>query len=280
MNIELIEPTFTTCSLRLYNSDIPTERMYKTNWHMHQEIEMILLLTGTKAFYINNERILLQSGDIIFINGNIPHKTETPIGSSCVLLQFNASHENADEIDCFLRDNVNMDMNSTYFVFENGTEANSLLTDCIQKICRENSEKVKAYDFFIKAYLCEITALLYRNGILSDYADLKKRILPLTKVLEYVNRHYSEHISLSEISGILNFHSSYFCKYFKRIIGFSFIEYLNIVRLSKAKRLMRETEKNITEISFEVGFSSVSYFIKIFKRYNYCSPKKYRALIQ
>ena len=62
-------------------------------------------------------------------------------------------------------------------------------------------------------------------------------------------------------------------------MGVSFVEYLNLVRLSKAKTLMQTTAKSIGEIAFEVGFSSVSYFIKTFKAHNGCSPNQYRALL-
>ncbi len=279
MNTELITPSFSTCSLRLYDNRLPSEKIYISDWHIHTVIEMILLLSGTKQIYINNEKILLNAGDIIFINSNIPHKTETPIGSSCVLLQFNTSSKNSDNSNYFWLENIIGITNTTHTVFGKDTEINFLLTDCIQKIRYENSKKEKSYDYFIKSYIYEVTAILYRNGILADYTEWQHRVSPLTEVLKYIERHYNEHISLSEISNVLNFHKSYFCKFFKNILGISFVEYLNLVRLNKAKKLMAETQKNITEISYEVGFSSVSYFIKTFKKYNYCSPNKYKSLL-
>lgn len=279
MNVELITPSITTCSLRLYDAKIPAKKIRITDWHIHTEIEMVLILTGTKTFYIEDEIIWLNAGDIIFVNSNIPHKTETPVGSSCVLLQFNTSSKYSDNSDYLWLENIGSITNFTHTVLKKDSDINSGLTNCIQKIRYEFSEKKKSYDYFIKSYIYEVTAILYRNEILVDYNEWLQRVRPLTEVLKYINEHYNEHISLSKISGILNFHSSYFCKFFKNIIGFSFIEYLNLVRLNKAKELMKSTSKSITEISFEVGFSSVSYFIKTFRKYNYCSPNKYRSFL-
>ncbi len=279
MNTELITPSITTCSLHLYEAKIPAKKIGMTDWHIHTEIEMVLILTGTKTFYIEDEIIRLNAGDIIFVNGDIPHKTETSVGSSCILLQFNTVSKNRDDSDHLWLEHISSDIDATHTVFEKGSDINALLTDCIQKIRCEYSEKKKSYDYFIKSYIYEVTAILYRNEILVDYNEWLQRVRPLTEVLKYIDKHYNEHISLSEISGILNFHSSYFCKFFKKIIGFSFVEYLNLVRLNKAKELMKSTSKNITEIAYDIGFSSVSYFIKTFRKYNYCSPNKYRSLL-
>ena len=279
MNIELITPTITTCSLRLYDNKIPAKKTNMTDWHIHDEMEMVLLLTGTKTFYFEDETIRLNAGDIIFVNSNIPHKTETTVGSSCVLLQFNMSSNNGDDPDYLWLENISNNTDATHTVFEKSGDINSLLTDCIQKIRYEYNEKKKSYDYFIKSYIYEVAAILYRNGILTDYSAWQQRILPLSDVLKYIDEHYNEHISLSQISAVLNCHSSYFCKFFKSILGVSFVEYLNLVRLNKAKKLMKKSQKNITEISYDVGFSSVSYFIKTFKKYNHCSPNKYRSLL-
>ena len=279
MHVEFITPSLSTCSLRLYDNKMVAEKVYSSYWHIHSEIEMILILAGTKIVYINDDEIQLNPGDIIFINSNIPHKTVTPIGSSCVLMQFKTTSQNDCTSDYTWLNNVASITNIPHKVFKKDTKINSTLADCIQKIRTEYANKEKSYDFFIKSYIYEIIAILFRNDVLTNYDKWQQRISPLIKVLKYVDEHYTEHISLSEISGVLNFHNAYFCKFFKNIMGISFVEYLNLVRLNNAKKLMKNTSKNITEISVEVGFSSVSYFIKTFKKYNHCSPNKYKSLL-
>ena len=76
---------------------------------------------------------------------------------------------------------------------------------------------------------------------------------------------------------MMGFDRSYFCRIFKSAIGATFTEYLNFVRICKAEKKLATTSESILEISAEVGFSSVSYFNKIFKKYKNCSPSAYRS---
>ena len=73
---------------------------------------------------------------------------------------------------------------------------------------------------------------------------------------------------------------SYFCKYFKKFTGNSPMDYLNLVRVENAARLLRMTDKKILDIAFEVGFQNFSYFSKVFKRYKNLSPSVYRTSLE
>ena len=103
-----------------------------------------------------------------------------------------------------------------------------------------------------------------------------QKILP---VLSYVNTNYAEALKLSEVAAMLSFDESYFCRIFKNATGATFTEYLNFVRISKAEKLLKKTHQSILEISEAVGFSSVSYFNRIFKKYHLASPRAYRGML-
>lgn len=276
MNYEFVTPPISTCALRIYDLNKKTDKIYLSDWHSHREYEIILVLSGTKHFYINNEEIKLDLGDIIFVDSNIPHKTISPVGSSSVILQFNISSY-TDLLNEVQLDSILGKTRNSYTVFKSNSILNAEITNCISKIRHEYANQENYFEYFIRSYLYELIAILYRNEILTDYNEYLGKMPQLIPVFKYINDHYKEHISLDDISGVANLHSSYFCKTFKKALGISFIEYLNLFRLNKAKKLMKETQKNITEISYDVGFSSVSYFIKTFRKYNYCSPNRYRS---
>jgi YesN/AraC family two-component response regulator len=101
-----------------------------------------------------------------------------------------------------------------------------------------------------------------------------QKILP---ALSYINENYQEDLTLEEVSELLSFDPSYFCRIFKQATGATFTEYLNFVRVCKAEKLLAKTQRSILEISEAVGFSSVSYFNRIFKRHRGCSPRGYRS---
>jgi AraC-like DNA-binding protein/mannose-6-phosphate isomerase-like protein (cupin superfamily) len=278
MEYEKITPTISTCALKIYDTRKEINESYSSDWHMHPEHEIIRLVSGEKYFYVGGEEIALSPGDIIFVDSNVPHKTVTPVGSSSVLLQFHVtSSETASRQ--FELNSILGKSKAPYTVFPAHSEINHRLSGCIEKIRQEYAGQEHYFDYFIRSYLLELIAILYRNQVLTDYHEFLERIPQFMPLLRYIDSHYPEHISLEQACGILNFHKSYFCKKFRDTMGVSFVEYLNLVRLSKAKTLMQTTAKSIGEIAFEVGFSSVSYFIKTFKAHNGCSPNQYRALL-
>ena len=281
MNFELVTPTFSTCHLRLFDSYVKAQETAVCDWHIHREYEM-LLVTGTTKYFVfefEEKEIAIEQGDIILVNSMVPHKTISAIGTTTILLQFNISTY-GDLVDELKLGSILGRESAPYTIFKKGTPLNTELSNCILKINKEASDKKCYYDYFIKSYLYELIALLYRHGILTDYNKFLEDIPRILPILKYISAHYSEHLTLTEVSAVANVHSSYLCKVFKDTLGISFIEYLNLVRISNAKTLLEETEKNVTEIAFEVGFSSVSYFIKTFKKYNSHSPNKYKSLLE
>ena len=68
----------------------------------------------------------------------------------------------------------------------------------------------------------------------------------------------------------------YFCRFFKETFGVCFSDYIKFFRIKKAETALIETDKSVLEIAFENGFSSASYFNKVFKELKFCSPTEYR----
>ena len=100
-------------------------------------------------------------------------------------------------------------------------------------------------------------------------------IKTVQSVTEYVSENYST-ATAKAAADYCNLSYSYFSRSFKRVMNQSFTEYLNYVRITKAEQLLSTTDKSISEIADEVGFSTASYFIEQFKKYKQKSPKQYR----
>lgn len=84
--------------------------------------------------------------------------------------------------------------------------------------------------------------------------------------ISYINEHYSEDISVEDLSRLSMMSYGYFAKRFKAVTGKSFREYLMQIRCDRAKRALLTTEKPITEIGLECGFGSHAYFTASYKR--------------
>lgn len=104
-----------------------------------------------------------------------------------------------------------------------------------------------------------------------------KKISPLLKpALEYIDKNYNEKISLNKMASVCNISTSYFSKLFKRELGENFTDYVNRVKIIKAKDLLESTDAPIINISLNLGFDDCGYFIKVFKKNEGVTPAVYR----
>jgi AraC-like DNA-binding protein len=246
--------------------------------HYHEEIELLFVLTGTLICHVNDKSYTAVAGDIVFINSSVPHGTSTPCDDLIYgLLQFR---------DDRIRDKENAKILKYSIKYQGLAEEpvkifrSPEMMEEYKRIYEEAKGQRQAYDTMIKGSVLKITAALYRLSILchsDDFYDTAKgkKMLP---ALSYINKNYNETITLEEVSKLLGFNESYFCRLFKLATGTTFTEYLNFVRICKAEKLLSEGGESILDIATAVGFSSVSYFNRIFKKYKSCSPGFYRTL--
>ncbi|WP_211747105.1 response regulator transcription factor [Paenibacillus sp. Marseille-Q4541] len=96
------------------------------------------------------------------------------------------------------------------------------------------------------------------------------------RLLTYIQEHYAEPITLTEVAKEFHFNASYLSSYFSANNNEGFSEYLNKVRVEKAKEMLVFTDESISEISDRVGYSDQSYFTKVFKKMTGGSPSQYR----
>jgi len=98
----------------------------------------------------------------------------------------------------------------------------------------------------------------------------------LQRILEYLNTHYCESISRSDVARALGFHDSYVSHLFSDSMHISLPEYVNSLRIEDACRLLRESDSTITDICAELGFQSIRSFNRVFLRRVGITPTEYR----
>ncbi|MBN1409807.1 MAG: PocR ligand-binding domain-containing protein [Spirochaetales bacterium] len=98
----------------------------------------------------------------------------------------------------------------------------------------------------------------------------------IEKAIQTINENYSSPLTMKQIAHDVNLSESYFSTSFKEYTGLSFPEYLNKVRLEKARFLLKNTYLSITTIAYDVGYSDSNYFSTIFKKTANLTPKQYR----
>lgn len=114
------------------------------------------------------------------------------------------------------------------------------------------------------------------NKYIEDQATAVSK--PISIVKEYIQENYFRTIKLEEIASIVFLNSSYLCRLFKQQTGQTITEYITAVRIENAKKVLRESQKSIIDVSQSVGYMDVRHFSKQFIKNVGISPSKYRKL--
>lgn len=137
-------------------------------------------------------------------------------------------------------------------------------------------------DQMIKLRLETFLITLVRSQRRQAYASLAS--FPagsgVAAVHQYLTEHYSEKIPLSNLCFLFGTNKTTLCKSFKAEYGTTILNYINSLKIREAKALLRENELSITEISEKLGFNSIHYFCRLFKKATGQAPKEYTATIR
>ncbi|SIQ92359.1 AraC family transcriptional regulator [Halanaerobium kushneri] len=271
------------------------------NRHYHNHYELYYLLSGERYYFIKDRSYHVRSGDLVLINKNALHHTSNANGfqHEKIMIYFKEEYISSlfnpekmiDLFSIFQHQSniISLDIKNQeiikqlllkllaeYNSFKLAVKNNSqqIMTDQI------TSDSKKENEFHLKIMLAE---LLYRikkirkseNRDFKHTSSLHKTISDIAK---YIGQNYENEISLGSTADRFSLNPCYLSTKFKEISGFSFIEYLNLIRLKEAKKLLKESDLNITEISEAVGFNTLSHFGRMFKKHNDLSPSKYRKV--
>ncbi len=163
----------------------------------------------------------------------------------------------------------NDDFESTLNDFRQSVQANinsALGLDTLvtaKQLC-ENIEKMRS-----------IFAVNNEENAPEEYSVSVKNQL-IENAIAYMNEHYSEDISLSEIASHVGFTPNYFSAYFKNVTGEKVVDYLTKIKLEKAKEFLLNPTMSMATICEKVGYKSITHFYKLFKKYMNMTPAEYR----
>lgn len=99
----------------------------------------------------------------------------------------------------------------------------------------------------------------------------------IEEAIRFIENNFNNGINLEAVAEFVHFNPQYFSRYFKSQTGINFTDYLSSLRIKKAKEMLIDTNKNITEISMSVGYTDSSYFSKVFLRTVGITPNKFRT---
>lgn len=266
--------------LAVYETILSKNILGFVSWHWHREFQFCLVTTGTVAFWVQGRQLTLPAGQGLFINSNVLHmaKPETPDAAYCcidilpsLLCGFPGSL-----LDVSLVTPLSADASLPLFRFSGETLESREALALLEKIRQLSHRKTTGYPLMVTGLLME---LLGRMLSMLDAAPAapKEDMSRLRSVLQFIDQHYTEHITLSQCADLAGLSGSEFCRQFKRAMHCTLTGYIRQVRLQKsAAELLLHPEKSVSQIAYATGFSTTSYFISQFRAATGKTPLAYR----
>lgn len=149
-----------------------------------------------------------------------------------------------------------------------------LLLDMVEEYEKESPYR----NFALQCMLFRVLILILEERLPDDEVTLHSTPLspPIIEALYFMEKHYSEHLSLETVAGISGFSPAHFSKVFQAQLGKPYSEYLSDIRLRHVQELLLTTNKSITEIALETGYTYPGNLTEQFKRKTGMTPLAYR----
>jgi len=264
--------------------------------HWHDEVEILYFSGGDFRLEINMEQFFIRSEALYFINPGELHSifTENAKSSGEDAIVFSPDILNLDSYDaaqtqliqpiqngmllfprCLTPDHkafapvrdAFLEAIRSFQTPPDGTPAqrNGAATDDLTS------------QLFIKSSLLRILAVLSGSQLfLPTEKNHDKRVEEIKTVLTYIKENYKEKMYIQDLARQVNMNAQYFCRFFKKSIGRSPMEYINEYRLKQSLRLLKETDLPVTEVCLECGYNNLGNFLRSFKKYAGTTPLQYR----
>ncbi len=260
-------------------------QVFPDAWHYHPEYELVLVTRSTGRRMVGDHIGFFEEGDLVFLGSSLPHvwindnrsKDDPAHVAEAVVIQF------AENLigDCFWR----IPEVESFKLFLKTSKRGFVI----------RGRKRKRISILMKRMLAmngmqRLSSLLAIFNILADSADELEYLaspgfidtLPANssdrsgKITEYIMKNFDRDISVEEVASFTNIATTTFCNFFKRHYRQTFKEYLTVVRVGHACKLLTEGNQGIAQIAYASGFNNISNFNRQFKKVKKVAPSEYQ----
>lgn len=254
------------------------------NTHIHQALELILVLAGSATIHIGGKPYPVKKGSVFFFNANEPHEilADDKAGVRIAYLQVSTAFCR-EYLNCFRNLELLKNDLSGFLPEEQLSELIQLTLDTLEDYMSEAEG-----DFHALQGICNICQLYekllswvpYRQISESAYLSRNKKMARLSRITEYINNNYSEKITLELLAKREGVTPTYLSHFIRDNLHMTFQAYVNSVRFERALKLLRSTTMCMTDVSVVSGFSDVKYLTKMLENHFGTDAKTCRDLLQ
>lgn len=249
--------------------------------HIHDEAEFLYMSQGSVSVILNDTAQTVESGNVLIINRLIPHYFyDLTDDAEYILFHFkpHVAYDNK-KISIKYLEPFYHTKSFTYHLATNNHNYTVNIADCLKEIYANLKEEF-AYELIIQSLLIKLLYLLNTNNIFTTAtreSNVKaKAIKRIASLQKYIYNHYAEELTVTFACEFSQLDYHYFSKFFKQETGKTFVEYVNMVRLNQAQKMLTQTTLTVHYIAQSVGIPNVTYFNRLFKQHCGKTPKEYR----
>lgn len=255
---------------------------FDSPWHFHTEYELTYIHKGYGTRFVGSSAELFKEGDLVLIGSSVPHYWRCDDAfyhqekrkANSIVIQFKP--------DLFFK-NPLPEMEHIHLLLKKSASGVKFLNSRSYKDDFFELLKKDGFEQLIHFYnLLDRLSLDTNQKLLSISHDSQlyqaKDSKIFQEVINYIFTNFKHDISLGELSKKVHMSTPAFCRYFKKRTKKTFTEYVNSLRIAQASKLLIETDMSVSQICFDCGYNSLSYFNRQFKKIKNMGPKEYKKL--
>lgn len=264
--------TFSVSHRKALSHHMPTN-------HFHSTYEIFYLMTGKREFFIKDRTMVVSEGDVIMISPNILHRTTNSDMPKHERLIVNIHEDHMTAVNGAYMDILQPLFEKEYIIVKCSQRIRASIEALARQIIQEVQEQKPGFEVYAQTLTLQLLITCCRH-VAHDRTEPQEFPSPMheriSEVVRYINSHYMEELSLQIVADQYYVSPYYLSRCFKEVTGFTFVEYLNSVRVKEAKKLLMRSPVKVNRIAKKVGFGSVTHFGRVFKEVTGHPPLFYR----
>lgn len=246
---------------------------YKVDWyvpkHVHDFYQLIYILKGKGSFIVGDKSYILEESNYIIFRPNEEHSFAANLGVPL----FTMDTKFQFDIDVSLKNIENFG--------HVGSDDNNYIQRLLEDVRLEGIKKQNWYRQMSNATFNILMIQIIRNSN-SVRLNEKKHAFEniynesIIKVKKYIESNYFRDLELEEIASNIGYSAEYLANLFKKTTGETIHNYIILIRINEARRLLIYTNQSIKEISYATGFKTIHHFSRVFKKVTGLPPATWK----
>ena len=275
--------------LAVHENDLKKNVLGFVNWHWHYEFQLTYVVRGTISVFFNQQTIDLREGQGIYINPEVLHMIRDRYASDAMFISLDVSPKLLTSFpnSVFERSYVRPVFCSSAadaVILDPGVFWQKKILDEAMSIEQDYKNRSFGWELAVssslyaiwKELVCHLQESLAEHDAPAADGARMRRNQRLKDTLAYIREHFTEKITLDEIAKHLHLSTNECCRFFKKNMNCTLFEYITEYRLSKSMELLEHTDLPVSQIAYESGFGSSSYFIEKFRKNVGMTPAAFR----